>query len=326
MSLRLFSGALLVALSFATCVTGALAQAWPARPIKIVVGFTAGGATDAVARIYAHNMSEILGTPVIVENRPGAGQLAAINMLRNAPSDGYTLMLASGSALAQGPGMRKDLPYDPLKDFTLVGMVATAPGVIVVSPALPVRTVQEFVAYVKARPGEVNYASGGYGSASHLQIEYLMSVTGIKMAHIPFKSDAEVVRELSVDRVQMSIATLQQSMPLISAGKLRGLAVTSMKPVAGVNLPTLADAQVSGMDGLEPYTFFGLVGPAGIPVGAVERLSEAINQISAKPDIVARLHETLYTQPAIGTPASFRLLLQKEIAKWAAVGRNVKLE
>lgn len=325
MSLRQIASACFAAL-FGVSAIGADAQTWPTRPIKVIVGFTAGGATDAVARIYAQKMSGILGATIIVENRPGAGQIAAITALRNSPPDGYTLLLASGSALAQGPGMRKDLPYDPLKDFSLIGMVATAPGVVVVSPELPVRTMREFVDYVQARPGEVNYASGGYGSASHLQIEYLMSVTGTKMAHIPFKSDAEVLRELSVNRVQMSIATLQQSVPLIAAGKLRGLAVTSMKPVAGLGLPTLADAHVQGMEGLEPYTFFGLVGPAGMPGGAVARLSDAISQVSTTPEIAARMNETLYTQPATGTPASFRTFLEREIAKWAVVGRSVKLE
>lgn len=301
-------------------------EAYPSKPIKIVVGFGAGGATDAIARVYGQKMSEILNTPVIIDNRPGGGQLLAIRLLQASQPDGYTLYLGSGSSLAQGPGMRKDLPYDPLKDFSLIGLVGTTPGVIVVSTDLPARSVRELVSYSIAHPDKVNYGSAGHGTASHLQAEYLMYLTGMKMTHIPFKSDGDVVREISEGRVQLSVSTTQQAVPLIRAGKLKALAVTTSKPLKYLpGVPTLVEADVKGIEGIEPYTFFGLVGPIGMPLGVVTRLNETINRISAMPDIATRMSEGLYTEPSTSTPASFRAFMEKEVDKWKVVGRVVKL-
>ncbi|MES2480662.1 MAG: tripartite tricarboxylate transporter substrate binding protein [Pseudomonadota bacterium] len=305
---------------------GAFAQDYPSRPVKLIVGFGAGGATDAIARLYGQKMSELLKQPFIIENRPGAGQLTAIRTLQSAQPDGYTLYLGTGSSLAQGPGMRKDLPYDPLKDFNLVALVATTPGVIIVPAVMPVRTVAELLAYSAAHPGKINYGSAGHGTASHLQVEYFQSLTQTKWTHVPYKSDADVVREIGEDRIQFSISTTQQSMPLIKAGKLRALAVTTSQPLSYMpGVATLRETGVKGLESIEPYTFYGLVAPNGTPAAVVSRLNEAVNQISGMPEIKSRMTESLFAEPATSTPASFRTFMEKEVAKWTQVGKTVKL-
>jgi tripartite-type tricarboxylate transporter receptor subunit TctC len=304
----------------------ALAQDLTSRPIRIIVGFSAGGATDSVARVYAERMGRILGTPVIVENKPGAAQLAAVKTLLAAPADGHTLYLGTGSSLAQGPGMRTDLPYDPLKDFALIGLVATTPGVIIVSPELPVKSVQDLLDYGKAHPDTISYGSAGFGTASHLQTEYLMSLTGAKWTHVSYKSDSEVVREVSAGRIQISISTTQQSMPLISAGRLKALAVTTAEPLAYLpGVATLPQTGIKGIEGINPYTFYGLVAPVGTPPAIITRLNAAINEISAMPDIATRMRDVLFAEPRSSSPESFRAFMENDIAKWRSVGSNVKL-
>ncbi len=306
--------------------TGAPAQDFPVRPIKLIVGFTAGGATDAIARLYGQKMSESLKQPIVVDNRPGAGQIAAIRALQAAQPDGYTLYLGTGSSLAQGPGLRKDLPYDPLKDFALIGMLGTTPGVVVVPSVMPVRTVKELLAYSSANPDKINFGSAGHGTANHLQTEFFMNITGTKWTHIPFKSDADVVRELGEDRIQFSISTTQQAMPLIKAGKIRALAVSTSHPLPYLpGVPTLREAGVKGLENIEPYTFYGLVAPVGTPPAIVARLNEAVNQVSAMPEIRVRMSEQLFAETSSSTPASFRAFMEKEIAKWVQVGKSVKL-
>lgn len=305
---------------------GAKAQDFPVRPIKLIVGFSAGGATDSIARLYGQKMSELLKQPFIIDNRPGGGQLAAIRALQAAPPDGYTLYLGTGSSLAQGPGMRKDLPYDPLKDFSLVGLVATTPGVIIIPATLPARTVTELLAYSDSHPDKLNYGSAGHGTASHLQVEYFMSLTGKHWTHVPYKSDGDVVREIGEDRIQFSISTTQQAMPLIRAGKLRALAVTTSQPLGYLpGVPMLKETGVKGLESIEPYTFYGLVAPTGTPAAVVRRLNEAINQVSAMPEVRTQMTDNLFSQPSTSTPAAFRGFMEKELAKWAQVGKTVKL-
>jgi tripartite-type tricarboxylate transporter receptor subunit TctC len=326
MSFTRRAAALLAAAGLAASSMLAQGQELSGKPIRIIVGFSAGGATDAIARVYGEKLSQLLKAPVLIENRPGAAQITAIKTMLAAPADGQTLYLGTGSSLAQGPGMRKDLPYDPLKDFALVALVATTPGVIIVSPNLPVRDVRELLAYSRAHPDAITYGSAGVGTASHLQTEFFMSLTGMHWTHVPYKSDGEVVREVSEGRLQISISTTQQAMPLVKAGRLKALAVTTTRPLSYLpNVPTLPQVQVKGLDGIEPYTFYGLVGPAGMPAAAVARLNEAINKISAMPDVASHLTNLLFADPETSTPTSFRAFMEKDIAKWKAVGTNVKL-
>lgn len=307
--------------------TKASAQAYPSRPIRILVAFTVG-ATDALARLYAQKLSEQLGVPVIVEAKPGAGQVLAIRTLQQSAPDGYTLYMGTGSSLAQGPGMRRDLPYDPLKDFTFLSMVATTPGVVVVHPELPGRNLRELVQRAMANPGKLNYGSAGVGAANHLQMELLMSRTGTQLTHVPYKNDVDMMLAISQGDVHVGLTTAQTAMPLIQSGKVRVLSATSRKRLSFLaNIPALDESEVADLGALDPYSFFGLVGPAGMPAPVAARLTEAINKVSASQDVAARVRETLFSEPVTGSgSAAFRSFVQDELQKWSVVGRRVKLD
>jgi tripartite-type tricarboxylate transporter receptor subunit TctC len=302
------------------------AQQYPSKPIRLIVGFGAGGATDVIARFYAQKWSEALKTNVIVDNKPGAGQLIGIKTAIAASADGYTLFLGSGSAFSQGPGVRKDLPYDPLKDFTLVGMVSTAPGVLAIAPNLPVKSVRELIAYSQDNPSKLNYGSSGLGSASHLQAEYLMNLTGIKMTHIPFKSAADIMRELYAGSVHVGIAPLEGAMTSISSGRVRALAVTGSRRLKSLpDVPSLAETGVKGLEGIDPYTYYGLAGPAGLSPAVVAKLSESTNRVSKMPEVAAVVRERLFNEPVVSSPDSFRKFIGKDLLKWKELGKFVQL-
>lgn len=303
------------------------AQPYPNRPIKIVLGFGAGGTADAIARFYAQKLHGALNNPVITENKPGAGQVIAIKTLMSAPPDGYTLFMGTGSAFGQGPALRKDLPYDPLKDFTIIGLMATNAGVLVMSPAQSFRTIRELVNYSQANPNKLNYGSSGLGAASHLQVEYLISLTGLKITHIPYKSDSEIMRELIAGSVQLGMSPLQGAMSNISAGRLRALSVTgSRRQPALPDVPSLAESDFPGIEGVDPYSFYGLVGPVGLPPAIVTALNDAINRVSRMPDVVTFMQDKLYSQPATGSPAAFRAYIENDLAKWRSLAKVIKLQ
>jgi tripartite-type tricarboxylate transporter receptor subunit TctC len=321
-------GTLILALTtmLALPAVPSVAQELPPKLIKIIVAFGPGGTSDSVARLYGQKMAELLNTAVIVENKPGGNQLLAIRALRTSPPDGSTLHAAVGSELVQNPALRKRLSYDPLRDFTLIGLAVTHPGVIFINPDLPVHSIGELVAYSAAHPGELNYGSAGVGSAGHLHAEALLSLTGMRMTHVPYASDSEVIREVMVGRVQMGIMTTVNTVSFIKAGKIRALAVeaaTRLPYLPGV--PTVAEADVKGLAGLEPHTFEAFVGPAGMPPAVVARINEAINKTSAMPEVVERVRGTLFSEPATTTPSSVREFIEKEIAKWKVFGKTVEL-
>ena len=302
------------------------AQQFPSKAIRILVAFGPGGTTDSVARLYGQKMSELLKTPVIVENRPGGNQLTAIRALQNSSPDGYTLYLGTGSSLVQNPALRKELPYDPLKDFTPIGLAVTNPGVVYVNPDLPVHSIDELVAYSAAHPGKLNYGSAGIGTAGHLGIEALMSVTGMKLTHVPYKSDADAIREAMVGTVQVGMMPTLNAVPFIKAGKIRAIAVTTMQRVLELpDVPSLTESGIKGLTALDPHTFEGFVGPAGMSPSVVATLNEAVNKISGMPDVAARVRENLHSEPATSTPSSFREFIEKEIATWKELGKTVKL-
>jgi tripartite-type tricarboxylate transporter receptor subunit TctC len=297
------------------------------RPIRIMVGFAAGGRADTIARLYASKLQELLGAPVIIDNKPGASQLLAITPLLSARPDGTTMVLATGSALTQGPGVRKDLPYDPLKDFTLVAMVATAPGVFFVNPEVPVRSMRELIAYAKANPGKLNYGSAGVGAANHLQMEYVKNITGIDITHIPYKSDQDVTRECVAGTVHVGLTIAQIPVPFVKVGKLNALAVTGSKRLPALpDVPNLAETGVAELKGIDNYTFYGLVGPAGMPGPLVERINEAVNKVSTMPDVVHQMRDLLFYDPVTGSPASFRQYIERELPKWRELGKTVKVQ
>lgn len=302
------------------------AQSFPSKPIRVLIGFPAGSATDTIGRLYGQKLSELLSTPILIDNRPGASQLVAIGVLQSAPPDGYTLFLGTGSSLAQGPGVRSDLPYDPFKDFSLVGPIAAAPGAITVHPAVPAHSIRDLIRFAKANPDKLAYTSAGFGSAGHLDGEYFMFLTGTKMVHVPYKADSEAMREVGVGTVQVGMTTVQFVIPLAHSGKVRPLAAIATRRLASLpGVPAVTEAGIKGLDGMAPYTFYGLVGPAGLSPAVANRLADALAKVGAMPDVVTRLQEVSYGEPMTGSPDVFRAFLQSQIAKWRELGKSVKL-
>lgn len=307
-------------------VTMTHAQQFPSRPIKVVVGFAPGGSADAFGRYYALKLSEVLNTPVVIDNKPGAGQILAVKTMQAAPADGYTLYLGTGSALSQGPGVRNDLPFDPLKDFALIGMVATAPGVIVVSPSLPVRNIREMVAYSKANPDKLNYGSSGIGSASHLQTEYLTKVSDMKITHVPYKADAEIMQAMAAGSVHMGMSTVQAGLAAVGSGKAKAIAVTGSQRLKSLpDVPSLAESGIKEFDGVDPYTYYGLAAAAGTPAAVVARLSDALVKVNAMPDVIAHVRERLYAEPGKGNAEAFRKFIEQDTTKWKSFSKHIKL-
>lgn len=315
----------LVAASAAAALLGARAHAQPAQPMRLLVGFGAGGATDGLARVLAQSVSEILKVPVIVENKPGANQIIAIQALRAGPADGSVLLMGTGSGLAQNPALQKNLPYDPRRDFAPVALAGRSPGVIAVRPSLSARTLDELVSAARAAPGTLNYGSSGVGSANHLCTAFFLKQAGLRMEHIPLKSDGAVGVELAEGRIDMAIMTLQVALPLAQAGRIRLLMLTSVDPVpAAATVPTLASAPAN-LRQLDPYTFFGVVAPAGTPPQRIDELNRAFNEAAAMPQVRARLENTLMLQPAPGTPQDFAAYLEREFMKWSGMASSIQL-
>ncbi|MDO9439167.1 tripartite tricarboxylate transporter substrate binding protein [Hydrogenophaga sp.] len=315
--------AILLAMTFAFPVA---AQSWPTKPIRLLVGIGAGGTGDQVARLYGQKLSEALNASVIVENRPGAYQISAIRALQQAAPDGYTLYLGNGSSLAQSPGIRKDLGYDPQKDFTWIAPVGVSSAVLFVNPQLPVRTFKELVAYSIANPDKLNYGSAGGGTADHLKIEYLKAVTGMKAVHVPYKSGTEVAREVAAGNVHFGLTTAQTPVPMVQAGKLRAIAVTAPQALPHLpGVPGSADVDVPGFSDIEPYTFYGLVGPAGLPAPIVAKLNEAMKRIGSMADVQSRMRDILYVEPMTGSPEAIRQIAAREMQRAAGIGERISI-
>lgn len=300
---------------------------YPSRPIKILVGTAAGSTTDAAARLYGQKLSEVLNVPVVIDNKPGAAHLLAVRGIQSAPPDGYTLMAAVGSTLAQGPALRKNLPYDPVKDFTLISLIASTPGAIYVHSSIPATTMPELVAYAKANPGKITYASGGHGSAGHLQGEFFKQRTGTNLVHVAFKSDPDAARDVSSGLVQVAFTSVRPALPLAASGKVRFLSITDSKRITQLpQVPTIAEAGVPGLEGLTPYSFLGLVGPAKLPASIVGQLNAAVNKVSAMPDVVSNMRESIMAEPTIATTSEFRQFIDKELVKWRELGKTMELK
>jgi len=316
-----------LACAFTLAAAAAHSEPFPSKPIRMLLGFSAGGSTDTVARLYAAKLSEVLKTTVVVENRAGGSQLIAIRALMAAPPDGYTVFLASASAMSQGPGVRKDLPYDPLNDFTPIALVGTTQGAIVASPSLPVKSMDELIEYARKHPGELNYGSSGLGSASHLQAEYMLNVAGIKMTHIPYKADAEIMTAMAQGSVQMGISPLQGALPVVETGRVRMLAVTGHERLAALpDVKALSEvAAVPGLADVEPYTYYALMGPKGMPADVVTKINAAVNEVSRMPQAVAYLHERMY-EPGTGSPEDLRAYIAHDLEKWRKFSQQVKLD
>jgi tripartite-type tricarboxylate transporter receptor subunit TctC len=294
----------------------ASAETYPDRMIKIVVPFTPGGPVDLVARLVAQRMAPALGQSVVIENRPGGGGLIAVKTVANAEPDGYTLLFGNVSTLAVIPAVTRNREYDPARNFVAVAKVSDSPELLVVDPALPVRSVSELVAHAKARPGTLNYGSSGYGNATHLSAEWFKSKTGVDIVHVPYKGLSDALTGLIGGQVAMVFGAIEGVLPLIQQGKLRPLAVTTANRFPTVpDLPTMIE---SGVEGFMVTSFEGVVAPAGTPPAVVARLNAVINESVASAELQARFLQ-LGIQPSTGTPQEFAAFFAAESRKWAAV-------
>jgi tripartite-type tricarboxylate transporter receptor subunit TctC len=287
-----------------------LAQPYPAKPIRMVVGFAAGGATDATARMVSQKLSEQLGQPVVVENRTGAGGSIATERVATSPADGYTLLLMPASG-AIDSALRSKLPYDLERDFAAVSLVVIGAYVLVAHPSVPARTVAELTALARARPGKLNYGSAGVGSTMHLAAELYKLMARVDVVHVPYKGGADSVVANAAGQVDMSFPTLTTAVPLINAGKLRALAVTTVKRASlAPKIPTLDE---SGLKGYDRNGWFGVLAPAGVPKDIVARLNAVIAKAVNTPEMKESLARQGF-EPQTGTPEAFAALIRGEIA------------
>ncbi|MCX7153869.1 MAG: tripartite tricarboxylate transporter substrate binding protein, partial [Proteobacteria bacterium] len=283
--MKLLTRSLLLTLTLFIC-TSALAQ-YPNRPIRLIVPATAGDGSDVLARLVGRHLADALGQPIVIENRPGAGGSIAGAAVATASPDGYTLMLANGSSHGVTPGLYPKLPYDTLKDFAAVTMIASSPNLLVVNPSLPASTIAEFLAYARANPGKVNVASAGNGSLSHLSVEMLKSLGRIDIVNVGYKGAAPALNDLVAGQVAAMIINIPSTLPLVKAGKLRALAATSAgRTQLMPELPTLAEA---GLTGYETLAWFGLVAPAKTPPEVIARLQSETAKVLVRPDVRAQL-------------------------------------
>lgn len=301
----------------ATSVAG-----YPSRPIRLVVPFAPGGTNDVIGRIVAEKLSERLGQPFVVDNRAGANSVVGSEIVARAGPDGHTVLIVA-AGYAVNPSLRKKLPYDTERDFAPVGLVGGGPYLMVIHPSVPAETVNEFVAWVKSRPGQVNYASVGTGSPPHLAAELLRIAAGIDMEHIPYKGGGAVLPDLIAGRVSLFFGSISTLGPHVKSGKLRGIAVTTTKRSQAMpELPTFIE---SGLAGYEVNGWYGLLVPGQTPRVIVSRLNQELQQVLADADTRKRFAQR-GMDPAPGTAAEFAALIRSEIAKWAKVVRAAGIQ
>lgn len=292
--------------------------AFPSRPITILVGFPPGGGVDGPLRQVAERLRQALGVSVVVENLAGANQMLAIRKLMAANPDGHTLFAGTGSSLSQNPTLDPSLGYNPLSDFTLIGRFAVSPAILVVPASSPFQTFEDLVAFGRANPGKLRYASAGIGSTSHLGIELLARQLGITVQHIPYRGDSAAAVDTAEARVDFGLNVSTTLIPFLPGGKLRLLATTSVKPLAfAPNVRSLAVAAGPELAILDPYTFYGLVGPKNLPQPVVDVLGRALSDATRSPEIGKSYREVMYAEPVSETPAQFRAFLQRQIGEWA---------
>jgi tripartite-type tricarboxylate transporter receptor subunit TctC len=314
------------ALALAVVATGnALAQTYPDRPIRIIVPFAAGGGSDVTGRAIAEKLSEKLKQPVVVENRTGAGGSLGATMVARAPADGYTLLLGSNSEIAQYPTVKTDLPYDSVRDFAPIGLIATVPLVLAVTDSLPVKTVPELLDHARRNPAKLNYGSAGPGSTTHLAMALFTSVTSTSMTHVPYRGSAPVVTDLLAGSIQLAMPTLAAALPHVNGGKLRVLAAST--PQRAKALPDVPTIQESGVPGYAAGLWTGLLAPAGTPPAIVKQLNVLITEALASPDFQQTLAR-LGAEPSGGTPEQLAEEIKRELAVWKDVvaKTGIKLE
>lgn len=300
----------------------ALAQpAWPAKPVRMLVGYAPGGPVDIVGRLTAQRLSELLGQAVLVENRPGAGATIASEAVARAVPDGYTLLTAGGGELSIAPSIYPALGYNPLKDLAAIGLIASSPLMLVVNPRVPVQDVKALVALVRGQPGKVNFASSGSGSTAHLASELFASMTGTQIVHIPYKGAGPALADLVGGQVDMMFTGVSAALPFVRGGKLRALGVSGTRRLAA--LPEYAPV-ADTVPGFEATTIYALMGPSALPKDIVQRLSTELGRLVAEPGPRERLL-ALGAEPGGGPPEQLAAYIAREIPKWAKIVKAAKI-
>ena len=301
------------------CVAPALAQT------RIISGFPPGGGVDSLARIFAERLAEALGHNVVIDNRPGGGGLIGATLAAKAPGDGYTLLLGGITTFGVAPSVHKNLAFDPVKDFLPVTMATRQPILLMMHPSLPVKSVREFIALAKARPGEINYASSGPGGSGHMAGELFRLVTGVNLVHIPYKGAPPALNELIAGQVQVMFGTILASAPHIRSGRVRAIAITG--PQRSTALPEVMTFSEAGLPTYDASSWNGVLVPAGTPRAVVDRLNAEIVRILKSPNVLERLAQD-GALPAPTTPEEFAAFMKAEIAKWAKVvqAANIRID
>lgn len=314
----------------AITTTGAHAQApktapYPAKPVRILVGYAPGGATDIIGRLIAQKLSEASGQTFVVENRPGASASIASEMVARAAPDGYTLLIAATTSHSILPSLMAKLSYDPLRDFAPVSALAISPLLLALHPSLPIRSVTDMIKLARARPGQLSFGAGGTGTPPHLAGELFKQMAGVDMLYVPYKGEAPAISDLIGGQISLIFSNVIAVLPQVQAGRLRGVAVTAANRLP--SLPALPTVAESGLPGFAVEAWFGLVSTAGTPLEAISRLNADTVRGMSQPDLRERLAgQGLFVKT--GTPAELTALIQSEIAKWAKVVKaaGIKVE
>ena len=318
MKTRIFLKSFAIGLALLGWSVASWSQVYPSKPVKFVVPFPAGSATDQAARLMAQQMQTLLGQTFLVENKPGAGgSIAAMDVIRSAP-DGHTLLFSSNSAAASNVALLKSIPYDPLKDFTPVGLVASAGYVLVVNSAFPANNVTELIAQAKANPGKINYASAGNGTLNHLIVEMFKQKVGIDMLHVPYKGAAAAATDVAGGQVPVSVQSAPSSLSLLASGKNKALAVTNEKRIAALpNTPSISET----IPGFGSTPWYGILAPAGTPAAIVDKLNAAIKTALADKDVQDKLIKQ-GCEALQNTPQQFAALLKDDLATWEKIVKD----
>ena len=308
-------------LALASAIAGA--QEYPAKPVRMVVGFPPGGGTDVVARILQPRLSELLAQPVVIDNRPGATGTVAAGHVAKSPPDGYTIMMGHVSVNAIAPSLFSNLPYDAERDFAPIGLAAAVPHIVVVHPSLPATTLKELIAYLKAQPGKLTFPSAGNGSAPHLAGEFFQSLAGVKLLHVPYKGSGQSMQDLLGGQHLVAFDTMAASAPHVRSGKLRSLAVSTRERVS--SFPEVPTAEEAGLPGYVVTTWYGVFAPAGTPPPIVNRLHAELVKAMQTADVRTKLEGIGADGSVSKSPAEFAALVRADTARYAKIVKDVGL-
>ena len=312
--------AVVIAAVFAAFIVASVhAQTYPVKTVRIIVPFPAGGSTDIIGRVVAEQLSAAFGQQVIVDNRPGANGVIGTDLVAKAAPDGYTLLMGGIGSLSINPAIYSKIPYDPVRDFTAIIQIAQVPNVLVVHPSLPIKTVRELIALAKASPGKLSFSSSGSGSSDHMSGELFKSLAHVDLVHVPYKGGAPAITDAIAGQVSMTFSNQPTALPHVKSGKLRGIAVTSIKrSSAAPELPTIDE---SGLKGFDVSSWVGLNAPANLPREIVTRVNAEIVKGMNAPAGRERLNQLAF-DPVLSTPDQYAAHIKSEVAKWAQVAKT----